>query len=308
MTWSEHEVIVNLAEIFAEANSDVLIGIGDDGAVIARPDSSVVITTDMAVEGVHFKTEWSTPIEIGRKAAAANLADVIAMGGRAKYLVVALAATGNEELEFILDIARGIAQEARILDAQIIGGDLSRANQLVIGITAIGECNKATTRNGAQIGDDIYLSNLTGWSAAGLEILKNGVFNSELEKFAVSEHKAPSVDYEIGSEMAKIANSMCDVSDSILNQATQMAESSGVKFEIDGDLISNHPEFKDLESIANNLGKNVWQFILGGGEDHSFLATGKTLPFFKIGKVVAGSGIGLKKIPAINPGWEHFSK
>lgn len=148
MSWSEREVIVNLAEIFAESNSDVLVGIGDDGAVVTRPESSIVITTDLAVEGVHFKTEWSSPIEIGQKAAAANLADVIAMGGRPKYLVVGLAATGNEPLEFILDIARGISKEARLLDAQVIGGDLSRAKELIISITAFGDCEKPTTRAG----------------------------------------------------------------------------------------------------------------------------------------------------------------
>ena len=306
MSWSEHEVIVNLAEIFAEGNSDVLVGIGDDGAVVARPSTSVVITTDLAVEGVHFKSEWSSPIQIGRKAAAANLADVIAMGGSAKYLVVALAATGKEDLEFILDIARGIAEEARVLDAQVIGGDLSRANQLVISISAFGECDSPTKRSGAQVGDEIYLSNLTGWSAAGLALLTNGISEGELEEFAIAEHKAPSVDYENGQVLAKSANSLCDVSDSVMTQSKQIAESSGVAFEIDGDLISQHLDFKDLESLASKLNISVWQLILGGGEDHAFLATGKNLPFFKIGTVKPGSGILLKKIPAINSGWEHF--
>ena len=306
MTWSEHEVIVNLSEIFAEGNSDVLVGIGDDGAVVARPSSSVVITTDMAVEGVHFKSEWSSPKEIGRKAAAANLADVLAMGGRAKYLVVALAATGREDLQFILDIARGIAEEARVLDAQVIGGDLSRAEQLVISITAFGECEKPTTRSGAQVGDDIYLSNLTGWSATGLALLQRGISGGELEEFAISEHKAPSVDYENGERLAKSATSLCDVSDSVITQGKQIAEQSGVVLEFDGELISAHADFKDLELLANKVGITVWQLILGGGEDHAFLATGKNLPYFKIGTVQSGNGIKLKKIPAIDSGWEHF--
>ena len=260
----------------------------------------------MAVEGVHFKSSWSNPIQIGRKCAAANLADVIAMGGQPKYLVVALAATGNESLEFILDIARGIAEEARLLDAQVIGGDLSRAEQLVVSITAIGECKEPTTRSGAQVGDDVYLSNLTGWSAAGLELLTKSIDDDELDKFAISEHKAPSVDYENGSKLAKVASSLCDVSDSVMIQGEQISEASGVCLELDGELISTHQDFPELKALADKLSKNVWQFILGGGEDHAFLATGKNLPNFKIGTVIEGNGIKLKKIPAIENGWEHF--
>ena len=86
--WSERELIFNISEIFAEANSDLLVGIGDDAAVVSRPETSVVVTTDMAVEEVHFKVNWSSAQEIGRKVAAANLADIYAMGGKPKYLMV----------------------------------------------------------------------------------------------------------------------------------------------------------------------------------------------------------------------------
>ena len=123
--WSERELIFNISEIFAEANSELLVGIGDDAAVVARPEAPVVVTTDMAVEDVHFKINWSSAQEIGRKVAAANLADIYAMGGKPKYLTVAMAATGNEELEWMLDIARGIAHEAHLVGAQVIGGDLA---------------------------------------------------------------------------------------------------------------------------------------------------------------------------------------
>ena len=307
MAWSEEEVIVNLSEIFAEANSDVLVGIGDDAAVVARPKSSLVVTTDMAVQDIHFKTEWSSAKEIGRKVAAANLADLVAMGGVAKYLVVALAATGNEDLNFILDIAKGIAEEARILEAQVIGGDLSRAKELVITITAFGECEKPTTRSGARVGDGIYLSNLTGWSAAGLALLKAGKSGSELEDFAIAEHKSPSVDYENGAALSKLATSMCDVSDSVMVQGAQLAESSGVCFEFNGQLIKELVDFSELETIANNLNLSVWDFVMSGGEDHAFLATGKDLPFLKIGEVISGSGVKVKEMPAINPGWHHFN-
>ena len=303
--WSERELIFNISEIFAEANSDVLVGIGDDAAVVSRPETSLVVTTDMAVEDVHFKVNWSSAQEIGRKVAAANLADIYAMGGKPKYLTVAMAATGNEELEWMLDVARGIAHEAHIAGAQVIGGDLSKSEKIVISITAIGECAKPILRSGAEAGDSIYISNLPGWSAAGLIALTKDIRGGAID-FAISEHRAPSVDYDNAEQIAINANSLCDISDSLLIQSEQMAEASGVQFEIDADLIAKHPDFAELSQIAELLNVSVFDLILSGGEDHVFLATGRALRGFEIGKVLPGSGIRLLHVATPQPGWKHF--
>lgn len=303
--WSERELILNISEIFAEANSELLVGIGDDAAVVSRPETSVVVTTDMAVEDVHFKTAWSSALEIGRKVAAANLADIYAMGGEPKYLTVAMAATGHEELEWMLDIARGIAHEAHIAGAQVIGGDLSRAEKIVISITAMGECRNPILRSGAQVGDSIYISNLPGWSAAGLLALTKNL-NGGLLDFAIAEHRAPSVDYDNAEQIAINANSLCDISDSLMIQGEQIAESSGVCLEIDGDLITKHPDFAELLQVAEALEVSVFDLILSGGEDHCFLATGSNLKGFEIGKVLPGSGIRLLSVETPQPGWSHF--
>ena len=307
--WSERELIFNISEIFAEANSEgseVLVGIGDDAAVIARPEAPVVVTTDMAVEDVHFKIEWSSANEIGRKVAAANLADILAMGGKPKYLTVAMAATGREDLEWMLNVARGIAHEARAAGAQVIGGDLARSEKIVISITAIGECIKPILRNGAQIGDSIYISKIPGWSAAGLIALQNEN-HGDLIDFAISEHRAPTINYESAANIAIGANSLCDISDSLLIQGEQMAEASGVQFVIEGDLITALPEFAKLLQVAKELDVSVFDLILSGGEDHAFLATGHALKGLEIGKVVAGSGIRLSHLETPQPGWQHFN-
>jgi thiamine-monophosphate kinase len=306
--WSERELIRNISEIFGESNSELLVGIGDDAAVVARPDCAVVVTTDMAVEDVHFKLDWSGPFKIGQKIAAANLADIFAMGGKPKYLTVAMAATGNEELSWMLDVAKGIAHEAHLVGAQVIGGDLSKSEKIVISITAIGECQKPVLRSGAIVGDDIYISNLPGWSAAGLAALKLG-FEKESDpaiSFAISEYQTPSVDYDNAEQLAINANSLCDVSDSLLIQSEQMADASGVLFEIDGTLIEAHPDFAELSAIASKLKVSVFDLILSGGEDHVFLATGKSLPGFCIGKVLAGNGVRLIHVATPQPGWQHF--
>jgi len=303
--WSERELIFNISEIFAEANSDVLVGIGDDAAVVSRPDTSVVVTTDMAVEEVHFKVNWSSAQEIGRKVAAANLADIYAMGGKPKYLTVAMAATGNEELEWMLDVARGIAHEAHIAGAQVIGGDLSKSEKIVISITAIGECTKPILRSGAQAGDSMYISNLPGWSAAGLIALTKDIRGGAID-FAISEHRAPSVDYDNAEQIAINANSLCDISDSLLIQSEQMAEASGVQFEIDAKLFEQHPDFNELSEVAAALEISVFELILSGGEDHVFLATGQGVRAFPIGRVLAGNGVRLLHVDKPKSGWKHF--
>ena len=306
--WSERELIRNISEIFAEANSDLLVPIGDDAAVVARPDSSLIVTTDMAVEDVHFRLDWSSAYQIGRKVAAANLADIFAMGGKPKYLTVAMAATGKEELEWMLEVARGIAYEAHIAGAQVIGGDLSKSKKIVISITATGEFaggKKPILRSGAEAGDSVFISNLPGWSAAGLIALQREI-HGELIDFAIAEHCAPSVDYDNAEQIAIGANALCDISDSLLIQAEQIAEASGTCLEIDGDLITKHPEFAELLQVAKTLDVSVFDLILSGGEDHCFLATGHSLKGYEIGKVVAGSGVRLLHVETPQPGWQHF--
>jgi len=304
--WSERELIINISEIFAAVNPSVLVGIGDDAAILARPENHMVVTTDMAVEDVHFKVNWSSAEEIGRKVAAANLADIYAMGGKPKYLTVAMSATGKEEFEWMLGIARGIAHEAQIAGAQVVGGDLARGEKIVISITAIGECEKEILRSGAKVGDSIFVSTLPGWSAAGLIALQKNVRGGSVD-FAISEHRAPSVDYDNAEQIAINASSLCDISDSLMIQAEQMANASGVQFEIDGELIKLHSDFADLSQVAELLEVSVFDLILSGGEDHLFLATGPALNGFEIGKVVAGSGIRLSHLATPQPGWQHFS-
>ena len=307
--WSERELIRYISEIFAEANSDVIVGIGDDAAVVAPPNGNLVVTTDMFVEGVHFRQDWSSPKQIGRKVAIANLADIYAMGGRPKFMTVAMSATGDEELEWMLDIARGIAEEAHKVGAQVIGGDLSKSEQITITITVIGECQEPILRSGAQVGDQIYLSDLTGWSAAGLKALQTARTEPSFKE-AIGRHQVPLFDGKVAEVFSIGANSLCDISDSLLIQAEQMAEASGVCFEIDGRLFEEHPDFAKLSHLANQLGINVFDLILSGGEDHVFLATnsGSTPPnALRIGQVLSGSGIKLLHIDTPQPGWQHFN-
>jgi thiamine-monophosphate kinase len=305
MAFTESEVIALLAQVFASSNPNLEVGIGDDAAVI-RTSNRTVITTDMAVEGVHFRLEWSSAFEIGRKITAANLADVFSMGAKPTFLVIALSLTGNEDLEWIKNLAKGIAFEANLVGAAVVGGDLAKGAAVTIAITALGEVTDPILRSGAQVGDQIYLSNLTGWSRAGLEILEKDLpIESDSAKRAVAAFRAPTLNYAYAANLTK-ATAMSDVSDSVITQAEQMAAASSVKFNLEFNLFQSAADFSELFALSEALNISVTDLILGGGEDHVFLATGKDLPGLLIGNVSAGSGLSVSGNEKAPDTWRHF--
>jgi thiamine-monophosphate kinase len=308
MKFNEEQVISEISSIFSPLNLKnprVIIGIGDDAAVIAT-DQHSVITTDMAIEDVHFKREWSNAYEIGSKITVANLADVYAMGADPRYLVVALTLTGNEEMEWIKALAQGIADTASKSDAVVVGGDLSRAEKIMISITAVGTSRLHITRSGARVGDSIYVSALPGWSRAGFEIISRNLPESPAFAHALSQFKSPQLD-PVVMRSFKSAHSLCDVSDSLMVQAEQMSKASLVSLEIDTKKIEKSDGFADLAAVAETIGCDVWDLILGGGEDHVLLATGANLPGICIGRVVTGRGVKVLDMKKAPESWRHFN-
>jgi thiamine-monophosphate kinase len=229
------------------------------------------------------------------------------MGGSPKYLVAAVTLTGQESMEWIEELAQGIAHEASSCGAFVVGGDLAKGPCIVISVTAIGEVDNPITRSGAQVGDSIYISSLPGWSAAGLSIIEKDL-EDDLAVHAVSEHNAPTVDYVSAIQFSNNrAHSMCDVSDALITQANQLAQASGVALKFDQLLFAQHPEFLTLKELADSQDVDVWQWIFAGGEDHVFLATGNDLDGFCVGTVIEGSGVlgvEMKKAPDT---WRHFN-
>ena len=283
---SESELIAAVRAIF-EATPDerVLIGIGDDGAVIAQPKGKVVLATDIAVEGTHFNREWSSLFEIGAKITAANLADIYAMGGRPEYLLVAAALPRGFTIPEIQELARGIVDEASKVGARVVGGDITASKDLVISIAAYGSVKDSVARSGAQVGDLVIISDLPGASAVGLELLKQGVRDDR-----TLPHRRPIVNYEAARDFALAGvSAMCDVSDGLTSELLHIAKASGVGIEIRTD-----------EAIDFN-----------GGEDHIFVATiSPYLPFprqaIEIGQVVLGKGVRINGEIATHQGFKHF--
>ena len=308
MNFDEEQVISEITSIFSKSNSSnpqVIVGIGDDAAVVAT-DQHSVITTDMAIEDIHFKREWSTAYEIGSKVTVANLADLYAMGADPRYLVVALTLTGNEELSWIKELAQGIADTAAKSDAVVVGGDLSRAKSIMISITAIGSSRLHITRSGARVGDSIYVSALPGWSRAGYEVLSRNLTLSKVFERALTQFKSPELLPSLMRSF-KSAHSLCDISDSFMEQAEQMSRASAVEFEIDIKKFERAEGFADLAAVAHAIGCDVWDLVLAGGEDHVLLATGVNLPGICIGRVLEGSGVKVLEMKKAPDTWRHFN-
>lgn len=274
----------------------VLVGPGDDAAVVAAPDGRVVATTDVLVEGVHFRRDWSSAYDVGRKAAAASLADVAAMGGTATALLVGLAAPGDLPVSWAIALADGLRDESARVGAVVAGGDTVSSDRIVVSVSALGDLagRSPVLRSGARAGDLVVLAGDVGRSAAGLALLHAGVEEGPL----VDAHRRPAPPYFLGPVLADLgATAMCDVSDGLLADLGHIATASRVGVVVDGVPL---PEGVDLEQA------------LTGGEDHALVAcvpAGIALPdgVRVIGRVEPGSGVIAVGFELRTPGWEHFS-
>ena len=272
-----------------EQSPAVLLGPGDDAAVVTAPDGRVVASTDVLVEGVHFRREWSSGYDVGRKAAAANLADIAAMGARGTALLVGLAAPADLPVAWTLELADGLRDEAALVGASVVGGDVVRSDTLVISVTALGdlEGRDPVTRAGARAGDVVVLAGDLGQSAAGLDLLTAGTREGAL----VDAHRRPTPPYDLGPALAIAgATAMCDVSDGLVADLGHIARASGVHVDLDA----------------------ADEQFLTGGEDHALVATmpaGASLPagVRVIGRVTAGDAAVTVDGGAAPGGWDHFA-
>lgn len=248
---------------------DVILGSGDDAAVVRAPDGRIVISTDTLIEGVHFKGEWAPAAAIGRRAAAASLADIAAMGARTTALVVALAGPAEMSATWALDLAEGLAEEAGSVGAAVVGGDIARARQVMITVTAVGdlEGRDPVRRSGAKPGDVVAIAGRQGWAAAGLTVLSRG-FRSPRALVEAYQHPEPPYDSGPAAALAG-AHAMCDVSDGLLADARHIAEESGVQIDIDPTRIVVDKALSET-SQAFNVDPMLW--VLAGGDDHALLA------------------------------------
>ena len=191
----EFGLIADLVSRFRQGEH-VLVGPGDDAAVLRIKTGHVVVSTDLMVEGRHFRRDWVSATDVGHRAAAQNLSDINAMGGRATSLTIGLAAPADLPAQWALEFADGFADECDRVGASVVGGDLTRSDQIVIAVTVIGACTQAPVlRSGAVAGDVLALAGRQGWAAGGLAVLGRG-FRSP--RVLVEAYRRPEPPYDAG--------------------------------------------------------------------------------------------------------------
>jgi thiamine-monophosphate kinase len=287
-----------------------LLGPGDDAAVVAVPDGRVVASTDVLVEGRHFRRDWSSAVDVGHRAAAANLADIAAMGASPSALLVALCAPPDLDVRWAEELTDGLAAEAGLAGAAIVGGDVSASPVLTIAVTALGDLGGRVPvlRSGARPGDRVALAGRLGWAAGGYAVLCRGF---RTPRVLVEAHRRPVVEYPAGPAAADAgATSMIDVSDGLLADAGHVAAASRVAIDLHRSAFEV-PE--PMADAARALGADPYAWILTGGDDHALLATfppDVELPggWRPIGLVAEGTGVTVdgRRYDEGPAGWDHF--
>ncbi|WP_137293401.1 thiamine-phosphate kinase [Nocardioides dongxiaopingii] len=308
----EFRLISELVALF-DQGEHVLVGPGDDAAVLRIRGGHVVVSTDLVVEGRHFRRDWASAEDVGHRAAAQNLSDINAMGGRAHSLTVGLAAPADLPVAWALDFARGFAAECALVGASVVGGDLTRASEVVIAVTVLGSCTQAPVlRSGAAPGEVLAITGRQGWAAGGLAVLGRG-FRSP--RALVEAYRRPEPPYDAGRVAAEAgATSLIDISDGLLADAAHVAADSGVTLDVRTAAL-DVPE--PLLAVGAALNSDPVHLILGGGDDHALLATfpdaGRVPPGWAVvGEVRAAEPdqVGVVTVdgqPYDGPtGWTHF--
>jgi thiamine-monophosphate kinase len=293
-----------------QPGASTLLGPGDDAAIVSAPDGRVVASTDALVEGRHFRRDWASGVEIGHRAAAANLADIAAMGATPTALLVALCAPPGLDARWAEDLADGLAAEAATVGAAVVGGDMAGSPTLTIAVTALGDLGgrRPVTRDGARAGDIVALCGRVGYAAAGYTVLSRGFRTPVL---LVDAYRRPRVPYAAGPAAARAgATAMLDISDGLLQDLGHVAKASKVAIDIDRSAFEVPPQMRDA---AQALGVDPYHWVLAGGDDHALAATfprDRTLPegWREIGRVSEGTGVTVDgKAPKGPIGWDHFA-
>ena len=248
-------------------------GVEHDAAVLP---GGLVVTQDALVEGVHFRLDWISWRDLGFRAAAVNLSDLAASGALPEALVVTFAAPADTELDRVVELYEGIAEAG----TRVVGGDTTRADSLVLSMTAIGRSERVPGRAGAQAGDTVVVTGPLGVAGAA---------------FRRGAYVRPPIRLEEGRLLAATAHALMDISDGLAVDAARIGERSGVRIEIDLDRVP--------------LAEGAELADLGFGEDYELLAAlPESAGFHEIGRCLEGSGVGLLHRGAKIElgGWQHF--
>jgi thiamine-monophosphate kinase len=315
----ERHIIARIRGAFGVRRSDVLIGIGDDAALVKTP-GKLLLTTDILVEDEDFRRDGHPARLLGRKALNVNLSDIAAMGGRPLHALVGMALPGDIEESWLRQFMAGFRAAAREAGVALVGGDLSQADRIMIAVTVTGEARSTVRRSGAKPGDAIYVSGTLGDAAGGFRLLEKGGHRGVVKAVRplIDAFLDPTPRLKLGSLLArrKLASAMIDLSDGLSVDLAHICRESGVGAEVEAARIP-------VSAALAYMARDPLAMALDGGEDFELLFTVRPANLAavdrlaarhrltRIGRVTAGRritliGPGKKKKPLRPRGFEHF--
>ena len=280
----EHALLARILARLPRPGSDLLVGPGDDAAVLEPVrNERLVVTTDAIVEGVHFQRTFSRPADIGHKALAVNLSDLAAMGATPRWALLSLLLPNGTLVADVEDLVSGVAELAGQYGVSVAGGNITRTpGPLVVDVTVGGSAKprRWLTRNGARPGDELYVSGTIGAAAAGLEMLEqvsglrsqaSGMGSQASENDAcIERHRRPQPRVRLGVALARarVATAAMDLSDGLADALRQVATASGVGVRIEADAL---PVSESVRAWWHARGVDPVEAAVSGGDDYELL-------------------------------------
>lgn len=253
-------------------DKSVIVGIGDDAAVIDRGKVYELVTSDMLIEGDHFRLDWATPQQIGKKAMEVNLSDIAAMGGVPKYTFVSLCLSKKVDAKWAFTVYKGMKKAS--CEVPILGGDITHGDKVAINVALIGEVEKdrCCFRSGARLKDVICVTGDIGGSTAGLSILgrRGGSRLAPTTEYCVRKHLEPTAKIKEGRILSKYVNSMIDISDGLGSEISHICKESRVGARVYSDKV---PINIQVKKTAQLLEGDPLKWAMSGGEDFELLFT-----------------------------------
>jgi thiamine-monophosphate kinase len=303
--------------IIARLGDAAAADIGDDCAVIPAGPGTLVVSTDLSVEGVHFRTEWLTFEEIGWRCAAGALSDLAAQGASVAGLVASVGTPAAAQDDAVVRLMAGVGSAVREAGGTVLGGDLSRAPQWLVDITVFGRAARPVLRSGARAGDTVWVSGALGGARAALEAWQRGGAPTTEARRAFA-HPVPRLG--LGQILGAMGiTAMLDLSDGLAGDAPHLAQASDVGLAIELERLPQHP---DVTAAAQLAGIAPALFAAAGGEDYELLFTtslpgddvvrragASGVPVTQIGSVTAdrGTRLLLAGQPQRLKGYDHFA-
>jgi len=309
---SESRALAILQEELPQFGASTLVGIGDDAAVLQRPSQKLVWTIDACGEGTHFKQGWLSPEDLAHKSLQAAVSDLCAMGARPTAALVQLTLAPWWTVSRLRRLAREQAAVCRVLGCPIVGGNLTRAAEVQLVTTALGQLpGRPLQRTGAQAGDELWLVGAVGRARLGQRALERGWQKKSQLAACVGAFRRPRALVEEGLRLARVAHACLDVSDGLRRDAPRLARASGVRIVLEESRLARLVD-QDFRRAADALGLDPVREMVDGGEDYALLATGpagrRPRAARIIGRVERGRGAWLEGVEGrteLEGGFEH---